>query len=333
MSLRFSVIIPTFRRREPLLRCLRSLAVQTFPAGRFEVIVVDDGSPDGTYRGTDTLSWPFLLTLLREANSGPSAARNLGVSKARGEIVALCEDDVEAHPDWLGNADQYFNDPGVVLVEGATVIKGSQNAVRRFDRPDLHSFIPCNLFVRRETYTRVGGYDPEFYDAQGGLYFREDADLGFRIMETGAGMRIAPDVIVEHPPQFAGVEECFRHVRRYVFDPLLYRKHPALYRQMIEAKRVAGVTFHRPQHYLALVYALSLCAGLGGLLLGSPFSLAVFGALGFVCSIIFRYKYQGARALRLDRIVETVAFLVLPIVYLRSFLNGCYRFKSFGPIL
>ena len=333
MSLRFSVVIPTFNRKESLVRCLQSLSSQTIPPDEFEVIVVDDGSTDGTNTTIESHGWPFAMTVLREQNSGPSAARNLGVGKARGEVIAFTEDDVEVRPDWLKSAAPYFADARVVLVEGRTVYSHTDVGVRRFEAGERHSFIPCNLFVRKETFTALGGYDPAFYEAKTGLYFREDADLGFRIMETGAATRLAPDVVVEHPRQFGTLAACFRHVRRYMFDPLLYRKHPLRFRQMIEVKNVLGFRIHRPQHYLALAYVVLAMALIAGLITGSDsISLLLFGAV-FVSSMLFRYKYQGRGALRLYRLGETLAFFVLPLVYVGSFLKGCVRFKSFGLVL
>ena len=333
MPLQFSVVIPTFNRKESLFRCLRSLASQTTSPAEFEVIVVDDGSTDGTKSAVECIQWPFPLICLRQDNSGPSAARNFGVTKARGEVIAFSEDDVEPRPDWLQNARAYFADSSMVLVEGRTVYSQTDDGVRRFEGGDRHSFIPCNLFVRKEAFTRVGGYDPSFYDVRTGLYFREDADLGFRILDMGVETRLASDVIVEHPRQFTSLAACFRHVRRYMFDPLLYRKHPVHFRRMIEVKSIAGITIHRPQHYLALVYALlviAIFASLGQGFVQASLMLALFV---FVCSFLFRYKYQGVKALRLYRLDETLAFLVLPLLYVGSFFKGCFRFKSFGLIL
>lgn len=333
MSLRFSVVIPTFNRRESLLRCLRSLSSQTIPPDEFEVIVVDDGSTDGTNTTIESHGWPFAVRVLREQNSGPSAARNLGVSNARGEVIAFTEDDVEVRPDWLKNAAPHFADERVVLVEGRTVYSHTDVGVRRFEAGERHSFIPCNLFIRKETFTALGGYDPAFYDRRTGLYFREDADLGFRIMDTGASTRLAQDVMVEHPRQFGSLTACFRHVRRYMFDPLLYRKHPLRFRQMIEVKDLFGMRIHRPQHYLALAYVVLVMAVIAALIAGADSTSLLLLGMVFVCSVLFRYKYQGTGALRFHRLGETFAFLILPLVYVASFLKGCVRFKSFELVL
>jgi glycosyltransferase involved in cell wall biosynthesis len=297
------------------------------------VIVVDDGSDDGTKIAVENGRWPFHVVCLRQQNSGPGTSRNLGVKSAQGEIVAFTEDDIEVHPDWLKNALPRFNDPSVALVEGRTVYSHSEEDVRRFEGTPRHSFIPCNLFVRRDVFVKVGGYDPAFYDPETKLYFREDADLGFRILDLGEGTKIASDVVVEHPQQFTNLTACFRHARRYMFDPLLYKKHPAHFRQRIEVKDVLGLVVNRPQHYLALLYLVLVVATVNALIGGIAALTIGFAASVFVCSLLFRYKYQGMNAMRLDRVTETLGFLLLPLVYVVAFLKGCFRFRSFGAIL
>lgn len=88
MTVKISVVIPTFNRREYLLECLTAIRSQRVQP--FEVIVVDDGSTDGTQ---DELATRNDLTLLKQENSGPGAARNLGASKASGDYFAFLDSD------------------------------------------------------------------------------------------------------------------------------------------------------------------------------------------------------------------------------------------------
>src|SRR4051794_3983148 len=89
-----SVVVPTFNRRAGLERLLRALAIQTYPADLFEVVVVDDGSTDGTYAHLRRLVLPFTSRYYRQRNQGPAAARNLGVHHARGRLLVFLDDDV-----------------------------------------------------------------------------------------------------------------------------------------------------------------------------------------------------------------------------------------------
>ncbi|MEW6599421.1 MAG: glycosyltransferase [Nitrospirota bacterium] len=98
---KMSVIIPTYNRKEQLLECLDHLSRQTADASMFEVIIVDDGSTDGTaekIRGADT---PFSLRYYHQKNAGPGRARNLGVDLASNDIVAFIGDDIMVSPDFI----------------------------------------------------------------------------------------------------------------------------------------------------------------------------------------------------------------------------------------
>lgn len=99
-----SIIIPTRNRAPVLAMCLEALAKQDFPPARFEVIVVDDGSGDGTPGLVERLAptFPIQVRLLRQPGPhGANAARNRGVREARGELVAFIDDDVLAPEHWL----------------------------------------------------------------------------------------------------------------------------------------------------------------------------------------------------------------------------------------
>ncbi|HXF99304.1 MAG TPA: hypothetical protein VNL69_00905, partial [Bacteroidota bacterium] len=174
--------------------------------------------------------------------------------------------------------------------------------------------------------------DPQFYDPETGLFFRDDADIGFRILDAGYKAIQPPDVVAWHPVQFPSVNKSFQHVKRYMFDPLLYRKHPRYFRAYIERKKFFGISLRRPMHYSSLVFVLSvltlcLSAALGAVLLTW---LSVMLALA--AHIIFRYKFQGWSALKFWRQRETAAYVILPFVYLYWFVHGIRRFGGWKSI-
>ena len=104
-----SVVIATYNRRDILRRTLESVASQSHAA--HEVIIADDGSTDGT----PELAAEFpQVTFLRQENRGSSAARNLGVQRATGDVVAFTDDDCVVPPDWLERiVDGYERHPEV----------------------------------------------------------------------------------------------------------------------------------------------------------------------------------------------------------------------------
>src|SRR4051794_40851687 len=110
-----SVIIPAYRATRTLPATLAALDRQTLPRARFEVIVVDDGSPDET----GALAERAGARVLRQPNSGPAAARNRGAREAAGPILVFTDSDCEPEPDFLERLLGPFADPRVAATKGA----------------------------------------------------------------------------------------------------------------------------------------------------------------------------------------------------------------------
>lgn len=100
MTCELSVVIPTFNRRRILADVLRALDEQQ-QAPLFEIVVVDDGSSDGTFEWLGERAGSRPLRRLRQQNRGPAAARNGGVAAAAGAYIAFLGDDTVPEPDWL----------------------------------------------------------------------------------------------------------------------------------------------------------------------------------------------------------------------------------------
>ena len=100
-SMEASVIIPTHNRREVLKKVLISLFDQTYPRKAYEVIVIDDGSTDKTEAMINELNAPCSLAYLRQEKKGSVAARNYGLSEARGEVIIFIDSDVIVGPDFI----------------------------------------------------------------------------------------------------------------------------------------------------------------------------------------------------------------------------------------
>jgi GT2 family glycosyltransferase/peptidoglycan/xylan/chitin deacetylase (PgdA/CDA1 family) len=206
--MRFSIVIPTHQRRDRVLRTVAALSEQ----GRedFEVVVVVDGSTDGTADALRALSVPFPLTVLEQSNRGAAAARNAGAAVARGEILLFLDDDMEADPSLLAEHDRSLRE-GVDLVLGDLPLHpesppnvlsagvGSWARSRR-DRlaadPDvipLADLLTGQLSIARETFERIGGFDADF--TRDGLFGGEDIDFGYRVLKAGCRVRFNPAAI------------------------------------------------------------------------------------------------------------------------------------------
>ncbi len=220
-----SVIVPTYERRDVLEALAECLARQT--VRDFEVIVVDQSEQpwDGAAR------MPFDLMYVRSDVRNAGHARNLGAFYARGGILAFTDDDCRPDADWLDAGLRYFEDPGVVGVEGSVL---SDRAHDEQYRPVTNvgfegiGFMTANLLLRRETFMRIDGFDAQF-----DVPFREDTDLAWRALEHGA-IPFGADVRVYHPPQPRAIarEAVAARVRFFEKDALLLKKHPERYRTL-----------------------------------------------------------------------------------------------------
>ncbi|MBI2837736.1 MAG: glycosyltransferase [Acidobacteria bacterium] len=203
-----SVVIPTHNRLVHLKHTLGCLEAQHYPAGSYEVIVVDDGSDDETAGYLRELAGAGRVRLVSQAHAGPGAARNAGVRLARGEVIALTDDDCLPDPEWLAAlAASYTCADGTprLAVGGRVeekIIDGhwlqrfyACRAERQQARApgDLGLLDSANAACDRSTLLSVGGF-PEILPFPG----LEDMGLSFRLKDAGCEIRANPDAVVWH---------------------------------------------------------------------------------------------------------------------------------------
>src|SRR4051812_34062633 len=111
----FSIVIPTFQRREIVCDVLRSLTALDY-RGSVEIIIVIDGSTDGTAEALAEIASPFPVRIVKQANRGASGARNRGASEASGDIILFLDDDMISDPDLLEqHAKMYWDGADAVI--------------------------------------------------------------------------------------------------------------------------------------------------------------------------------------------------------------------------
>lgn len=199
---KLSVVIPTFNRRDRLARVVSALERQTVPASEFEVVIVDDGSTDGSAEWLESRKTPYTLRVKRQANAGPARARNAGVEMAQGELVLFIDDDVEPSEVLLAeHLASHAADADVVVIgplcsldsyeqpwvawEQAK-IEAQYQAMERGDwAPTFRQFWTGNASVARAHVLAAGGFDPSYLRA-------EDVELGVRLKQRGVGFRFNP---------------------------------------------------------------------------------------------------------------------------------------------
>lgn len=101
MSLDVSVLIPTYNKKPYLELTLVSLCNQTYPSDKYEIVIIDDGSTDGTDEAVSLISFPCPVKYIKQENSGRSAARNKGIEASEGAVIVFHDDDVIAHPTFI----------------------------------------------------------------------------------------------------------------------------------------------------------------------------------------------------------------------------------------
>jgi O-antigen biosynthesis protein len=194
-----SVVICAYNADSTIEDNLESLARLRYP--NYEVIVVDDGSKDRT--AEIAARYPFRL--IRIPNGGLSAARNLGLNAATGEIVAYTDSDTRVDPDWLSHLVQPFLESDVVGVGGPNVVPPDDPWVAQcvarspggpvhvmLDNREAEHIPGCNMAFRKTALDAIGGFDPTYTKAG------DDVDICWRLQERGGRLGFAPGALVLH---------------------------------------------------------------------------------------------------------------------------------------
>ncbi|HKP17029.1 MAG TPA: glycosyltransferase [Gaiellaceae bacterium] len=227
---RVSVVICTYNGTRTLEETLQAVAELDYPD--YEVIVVDDGSTDGSAE----LAEQFWVNVIRTENHGLSSARNTGLAAATGEIVAYLDDDARPDPHWLRHLALSFVRSGHSAVGGPNIpplddgpvaecvahAPGGPIQVLLSDEEAEH--IPgCNMAVRAHDLRAIGGFDTVFRAAG------DDVDVCWRLQESGLTIGFNPAAVVWHRRRNA-VAAYLRQQRGYGrAEALLERKWPQKY--------------------------------------------------------------------------------------------------------
>jgi glycosyltransferase involved in cell wall biosynthesis len=325
MSTLVSVVVPTYRRAEMLERCLKALVAQTFPADAFEIVVADDGPDEATRRlvrewALRTRGAPEIRYVPVNATQGPAGARNRGWEIADSPIIAFTDDDTVPQPEWLVEGYQVIlASPRHLAATGRVIVPLPRDRAPTDYEKDLAQlgnaeFVTANCFVRRSALEAIGGFDERFTSA-----WREDSDLQFTLMKSLPGEIVkAPRAVVEHPVRHMTWIHNLRSHRKVLFDALLFKKHPELYRERIRRAP--------PWNYYVIVAAL---AGMMlGLLADSDIAMSVSFAVWLVLTTRFTLmRLEGTSQAREHVLDITLGSIAIPPVAVFWRLMGALRFR------
>ncbi len=176
-----SVLLPTYNGASTIGKCIESLLNQSYQ--NVEIIVIDDGSTDETY--TAVSKYP--VKYYRISHGGRARAVNFGLRKAKGEIIAVVEDDAIYLPSYLQEAIKHFEDPSVGVVMGPHHVLDPKTFVEKCKdlerRVHFTEYVPYTGWVfRKDLLEKVGGFDERVASGDEVITSRRIANLGYRIV-------------------------------------------------------------------------------------------------------------------------------------------------------
>ena len=196
-----SVVIPTYNRKEMLKKCLDSLFNQTYPRDKYEIIVVNDGSTDGT---EEVLKYyadnaQKVLKWFSQENKGVSAATNLGIQNSKGEIICFTGDDCIAERDWIKNLVGSFSDSRISSIGGEVKAHGPDNIIEKYSEKKgilnqkkfRNSIITGSAAYRKDVLDEIGGFDTDLRNCV-------DIDISMQVRLSGYELGYNPKAIVYH---------------------------------------------------------------------------------------------------------------------------------------
>jgi glycosyltransferase involved in cell wall biosynthesis len=255
----YSVVIATKDRQEYLRRTLESLARQA-EAPLFEVIVVDNGSTDGTRSVVEARAQRVpAVRYVAEPQPNRGKARNRGVELAAGRYVVFCDDDVSLPPGWLAaHATAQTGDDCVVngpILNVPSYDARPKPALANYSRAFLCT---CNASLSKEAFYRAGGFDESF-----DLYGWEDTELGVRLREAKCRWKFAWDAFLWHikPPAENTLEiESRKAIEKARMAGRFLGKHPSRRARLATGAHVFNLLRARyllPEPLLAFYAGLS----------------------------------------------------------------------------
>ncbi|HHW89118.1 MAG TPA: glycosyltransferase [Chloroflexi bacterium] len=332
----YSVVVPVYNGAHTIVRCLDALATQTVTPDCYEVIVVDDGSTDATAEVVQ--AWHashthINLTLVRQANGGPAAARNCGAERARAPLLLFTDADCAPVPEWIASITAPMQDPEVIGVKGAYITSQTRLIPRfvqaeyedRYDRMTGQAQIDFidtySAAYRRAVFIENHGFDTA-------LRICEDQEFSFRLAQKGYRLVFAPTARVSHLHD-SDLGEYFR--RKYdigFWKSLMIRWHPERMVQDSHTPQILKVQIV----LLAVILGLTTLALLGVMLpplrwawIGVGVATLVFGVttLPFVAKLARR---SPALAL-----IGPGMLVVRALALGSGYLNGTIHFAGTAP--
>lgn len=253
-----SVVLPTYRRCASLRRAVVALLDQTLPPDEYEIIVIIDGSDDGTREMLVELRAPCRIVWRWQPNSGRSAACNAGISLAKGRLIVLLDDDMEPTPGFLeAHAAEHRSHICRAVVGAAPIVASDPpSAVTDYVRNKfqrhlellassghtfaLRDFYSGNMSIERSVLLQVGGFDEAFR-----IYGNEDLELSWRLRAAGVELAFSTTALAyqHYTKDFSALAQ--DNIAKGRTAVLLASKHPSALPQLKLSTHGTGPLWRR----------------------------------------------------------------------------------------
>ena len=236
MQVNCSVVIPTYKRPHLLKKCLHALLLQQTSV-HFEVIVVADGKDEETFELMKHFSSSdshFLFSFL-DKKSGPAAVRNKGWESANGELILFTDDDTQPSVNWVDSYWKAYVEHGKkdIAFTGTVSVPVSQKPTdyeKNTAGLETAEFVTANCACTKNVLRQIDGFDEDF-----SMAWREDSELQFKLINNRISIIKVKDAVVLHPVRKVAWGASLREQKKSMFNALLYKKHPRLFRTNISA--------------------------------------------------------------------------------------------------
>lgn len=318
-AIQISVVIPTYRRAF-LRDCLQCFVEQSFDKNFYEVIVVSDGYDEETRNIVDSFKQlhPAIYYLNLPEKRGPAAARNMGWQRAWGKLVAFTDDDCLPDRNWLAALYKTYQGEEEIAYAGRVKIplpsRPTDDEKSTFN-PGSAEFVTANCCCTKMALEKVNGFDERF-----SMAWREDSDLEFKLLHHHIPVVEVGEAVVVHPVRQTSWGVSIKEQKKGVFNALLYKKFPELYRKKIQASP--------PWNYYMVTAAF--CCVLLSFFLRLKSLAIVFALFWAVLTVNFIAKRLKLTTRNLNHVLEMiVTSMVIPFFSVYWQLYGAIKYKTF----
>lgn len=275
----------------------------------YEIIIVTDYRNDLFAQKYPGIQWIFIPDL------SISRKRNEGIRNASGKCIGFTDDDCMPAPDWVSMGYRYLEcNVSVAGVEGYTRIDvdESKGTAGEYKRLEKRGFRTNNIFYRKTDLDGAGYFDTRF------SVQREDIDLAFTLLSKGKKIDYCKDLLVVHRFREGEPWDLLKNCVNRRFDPLLYKKHPCLYRQYIKSPFPLSI-------FVSFILFVPFVAALTGLSrYRNALLLTISGA------VLLTLRRNGLQITRPSGIIrEMIVITAAPLVLCGALLYGSVKFKKF----